>query len=94
MIYGVGITSLGVTQEVLWANSFGRLSLGTVRSTGFVITFGFGAAGPILMNLIFDVMGSYRPAFALFVVLFAIAAVMAVFIRTPRPRATVEPAGA
>lgn len=93
MIYGVGITSLGVTQEVLWANSFGRLSLGTVRSTGFVITFGFGAAGPILMNLIFDVLGSYRPAFVLFVVLFTIAAVMAVFIRPPRLRATVEPVG-
>jgi MFS family permease len=93
MIYGVGITSLGVTQEVLWANSFGRVSLGTVRSTGFVITFGFGAAGPILMNLIFEVLGSYRPAFVLFVVLFTIAAVMAVFIRPPRHRTTIEPAG-
>ena len=93
MIYGVGITSLGVTQEVLWANSFGRLSLGTVRSTGFVITFGFGATGPILMNLIFDVLGSYRPAFVLFIALFTIAGVIAIFIRPPRSRATVEPAG-
>ena len=84
VIYGIGITSLGVTQEVLWANSFGRLSLGTVRSTGFVITFGFGAAGPMVMNAIFDLSGSYQPAFALFIVLFAIAAVMAVFIGTPR----------
>ena len=83
VIYGVGITSLGVTQEVLWANAFGRLSLGAVRSTGFVITFGFGAAGPLLMNAIFDLRGSYQPAFALFIVLFAIAAFMAVFIRTP-----------
>ena len=31
-VYGVGITSLGVTQEVLWANTFGRLNLGSVRS--------------------------------------------------------------
>ena len=91
VIYGVGITSLGVTQEVLWANSFGRLSLGSVRSMGWVITFGFGAAGPMLMNAIFDVLGSYRPAFVLFIALFSIAATMAIFIRPPRPHAAVGP---
>ncbi len=92
VVYGIGITSLGVTQEVLWANSFGRLSLGTVRSTGFVITFGFGAAGPMLMNAIFDILGSYKPAFVLFIALFAIAAAMAIFIRTPRRTAAAEQA--
>ena len=51
IVYGMGITSLGVTQEVLWANSFGRLSLGSVRSAGFVITFGIGSTGPIVMNI-------------------------------------------
>ena len=85
IIYGMGITSLGVTQEVLWANSFGRLSLGTVRSLGFVVTFGIGATGPLTMNLISVQMGSYRPAFMIFLFFFIISAVIILFLRPPAP---------
>lgn len=85
IVYGMGITSLGVTQEVLWANSFGRLGLGSIRSMGFVVTFGFGATGPIVMNLIFDQLGSYRPAFLIFLVFFVVSAVLILFLRPPRP---------
>ena len=85
IIYGMGITSLGVTQEVLWANSFGRLSLGSVRSLGFVATFGFGATGPLTMSLIFDMFGSYRPAFVIFLFFFIISAVLILFLRPPTP---------
>ena len=84
IVYGIGITSLGVTQEVLWANSFGRLSLGAVRSMGFVITFGFGATGPIVMNFIHDQLGSYQPAFLIFIAFFAVSAVLILFLRPPR----------
>ncbi|MYD35723.1 MAG: MFS transporter [Dehalococcoidia bacterium] len=85
IVYGMGITSLGVTQEVLWANSFGRLSLGSIRSMGFVVTFGFGATGPIVMSLIYDLLGSYRPAFLIFIAFFAVSAVLILFLRPPRP---------
>lgn len=85
IVYGIGITSLGVTQEVLWANSFGRLSLGSIRSMGFVVTFGFGATGPIVMNLIYDHLGSYRPAFLIFLAFFVVSAVLILFLRPPRP---------
>ena len=85
IVYGMGITSLGVTQEVLWANSFGRLSLGSIRSMGFVVTFGFGATGPIIMNLIHDHLGSYRPAFLIFLVFFVVSAVLILFLRPPQP---------
>ncbi len=85
IVYGMGITSLGVTQEVLWANSFGRLSLGSIRSMGFVVTFGFGATGPIVMNLIYDELGSYRPAFLIFLAFFVVSAILILFLRPPRP---------
>ena len=85
IVYGMGITSLGVTQEVLWANSFGRLSLGSIRSMGFVVTFGFGATGPIVMNLIYDQMGSYQPAFLIFIAFFVVSAILILFLRPPRP---------
>ena len=92
IVYGMGITSLGVTQEVLWANSFGRLSLGSVRSAGFVITFGVGSTGPIVMNYIRDELGSYQPAFALFIAFFAVSAVLILFLRPPIPPRYVDAA--
>ena len=92
IVYGMGITSLGVTQEVLWANSFGRLSLGSVRSAGFVITFGVGSTGPIVMNYIRDELGSYQPAFALFIVFFVVSAILVLFLRPPTPPRYVDAA--
>lgn len=86
IVYGMGITSLGVTQEVLWANAFGRLSLGSIRSMGFVVTFGFGATGPIVMNFIYDQLGSYRPAFLIFIAFFAVSAVLILFLKPPTPK--------
>ena len=90
--YGVGFGGVMVVQEVLWANYFGRLSLGLVRSTGFPIAFAFSAAGPIFMNGIFDVLGSYRPAYLLFIGFYSVAAVLLWGIRAPTPRrfSTVE----
>lgn len=82
--YGIGLAGIIVVQEVLWANYFGRLSLGMVRSTGYVISFGFGAMGPVFMNLVFDLTGSYRPAFALYIFLFGIAAALAFIVRPPK----------
>ena len=73
-VYGVGTTGLMVIQEVLWANYFGRLNLGMVRSTAMLVIFGFGAIGPIFMNVVFDTLGSYRPAYILFIGLFAVSA--------------------
>ncbi len=92
IVYGMGITSLGVTQEVLWANSFGRLSLGSIRSAGFVITFGVGSTGPIVMNYIRDELGSYQPAFALFIAFFVVSAVLILLLRPPRPPRYVDAA--
>jgi MFS family permease len=74
MLYGLGNSGVNVTQEVLWANYFGRLSLGRVRSLGYTISFGFGAAGPVAMNLVYDVFETYRPAFWVIMSLFIVAA--------------------
>jgi len=70
-LYGLGTSGAHVIQEVIWANYFGRLSLGLVRSLGYLISFGFGAVGPVVMNVVFDILGSYRPAFLVIVGLFS-----------------------
>jgi MFS family permease len=84
-IYGLGVTSIGVTQEVIWANYFGRYSLGRVRSAGFVATFGAGATGPVFMNLVYDLLNSYKPAFMLFLLFFFVASILIIFAKPPKP---------
>jgi len=82
--YGFGISSLVVIQEVLWADFFGRLSLGTVRSLAFLAAFGLGAAGPVAVNAVFDIMGSYEPAFLTIIALFGVSAFVMGVARPPK----------
>lgn len=80
--YGLGASGANITQEVLWANYFGRLSLGRIRSMGYFISFGFGSIGPVAMNLMFDALGSYRPAFITIACLFSFAAILIGFAQS------------
>jgi MFS family permease len=90
MAYGIGAAGSEVITGVIWANFYGRLSLGTVRSVGMPFTFIFSAAGPVFMNWIFDYFGSYHPAFALFIGLFLCSAVLFLFCRPPKANRYVE----
>jgi hypothetical protein len=83
-LYGLGISAISVTQEVIWANYFGRLSLGVVRSLSFMVSFGFGAAGPIVINLVFDVLDSYRPAFIAIIGFLAVSAFIMGVVKPPK----------
>jgi len=81
--YGTGFAGMMIIQEVLWANYYGRISLGLVRSTGFPLIFGFSAIGPMFMNGIFDIFGSYEPAYLLFIVLYSLSGLFIVLAREP-----------
>ena len=83
-LYGLAISAVTITQEVIWANYFGRLSLGMVRSMSYLVSFGFGAAGPIAINLVFDVMDSYSPAFIVIIGFFAISAFVMGVVKPPK----------
>jgi len=85
-LYGVGFSGVAVIQGVIWANYFGRFSLGMVRSLAFMVAFGFGAVGPVAMNAVFDVVGSYRPAFMVIAGLFVVAALLMAAARPPIPQ--------
>lgn len=85
-VYGIGMSGIGVMQGTIWADYFGRFSLGLVRSVAFFIAFGFGAIGPLAMNVVFDVMGSYKPAFMVIAGLFGVAAVLMATVRPPKAR--------
>lgn len=86
VIYAVGFAGATLMQEVVWANYFGRVSLGTVRSTAIPVLVGFSAAGPVFMSGIFDITGSYRPAFIIFLVFFLFSSFLMWVCRAPTPR--------
>ncbi len=85
-LYGLGISGITIIQEVLWANNFGRLSLGMVRSLAFLVVLGFGASGPVAINVVFDYLGSYHPAFYVIIGMSFIAAFTMAIVRPPTPK--------
>ncbi len=83
-LYGIFSSANQVTQAVVWANYFGRPSLGTVRSIAYLFIFGFGAMGPLVMNAIYDLAGSYSYAFIGMAILWGVAGLMIYFSRPPK----------
>ncbi len=57
---------------VIWANFFGRRSLGAIYSLGNPFYFTANAIGPVFAGLFFDLFGSYAFPFYFFVVIFFI----------------------
>jgi MFS family permease len=87
-LYGIGLGGGWVLQEVVWANYFGRVSLGTVRGLGILVTHAFGAIGAPFFGFMHDLTGSYSTSFIAFVVALVIAALLSLIVRSPRKRLT------
>ncbi|MGH7798446.1 MAG: MFS transporter [Candidatus Binatia bacterium] len=86
LLYGIGLGGGWVLQEIVWATYFGRLSLGTVRGLGILVTHAFGAAGAPFFGFVHDITGSYSSSFIAFVVALVIAAFLSLIVRSPRKR--------
>ena len=86
LFYGVGLGGGWVLQEVVWAHYFGRVSLGTVRGLGVLVTHAFGAAGAPFFGFVHDMTGSYSSSFMAFVVALLLAALLSLVVRPPRKR--------
>jgi MFS transporter, OFA family, oxalate/formate antiporter len=84
LLYGIGLGGGWVLQELIWANYFGRLSLGMVRGLGILVTHAFGAAGAPFFGFVHDATGSYDPSFIAFVIALAISALLSLVVRAPR----------
>jgi sugar phosphate permease len=84
LLYGIGLGGGWVLQELIWANYFGRLSLGTVRGLGILVTHAFGAAGAPFFGYVHDASGSYDFSFLAFVIGLALSALLSLVVRSPR----------
>ncbi|MDP2328040.1 MAG: hypothetical protein Q8M79_08120, partial [Dehalococcoidia bacterium] len=71
-------------QEVVWAEFFGRLTLGAVRSLAQPFTIISSAGGPVFAGLAYDFGGSYRFAFLVFIATYVVAA--GLILLTPYPK--------
>ena len=65
-LYGTGLAGSFVLREVIWANFFGRNSLGTVRGLSLFFSNLFAASGAPFFGFLHDITASYNLSFTIF----------------------------
>ncbi len=84
-VLGVGVGGIITLQETVWADYFGRLTLGAVRAIGRPFTIVSSAGGPVLAGLAYDLRHSYEVAFLTFIGAYVLAGVLILLTPAPRP---------
>ena len=84
IVYGIGVSGNFAAQETIWANYFGRTSLGLVRSIANPLQIVFAATGPLFLGLVYDLTGSYQLAWAGLACGFVASAILVQSSRPPR----------
>jgi len=85
-IYGIGMGGTAILAETIWADFFGRASLGKIRGMGSLVTSVFSAGGPPFFGLLFDYTQTYYLSFSLFIGMLFISAVLSLYLRPPTKR--------
>ncbi|HEX7232953.1 MAG TPA: MFS transporter, partial [Candidatus Binatia bacterium] len=83
-LYGIGLGGNMVLPDILWADYFGRLSLGQIRGMGILISQILAAIGPPFFGFLFDMTGGYGLSFTIFGVVLMISAILSLMLRRPR----------
>ena len=83
-VYGFFFGSNFTMVQAIYADYYGRRSLGLIRGAFQPVQLGMNAAGPFVAGLWFDRTGSYSAPFTLFAVLFLVAAAAIAFASYPR----------
>jgi Na+/melibiose symporter-like transporter len=91
-LFGVVSAGSNVVPSVIYANYFGRSSLGKIRGLGEVGVLLGQATGPVIAGILFGMRGSYDAIFTFFVLL-ALACSILVLKAKPPVRTTRRPIG-
>jgi MFS family permease len=83
-LYGIGMGGTSILAEMIWANYFGRISLGKIRGLGSLFTHAFSASGPPFFGLLFDSTQSYSLSFSIFIGMLFASAFLSLFLRPPK----------
>jgi cyanate permease len=82
--YGTGLGGSFVLRETIWPNYFGRLSLGTVRGMGLLITLILSAGGAPFFGFLFDATSSYLTPFTIFIGALLLSTLLISLVRPPK----------
>lgn len=86
-LYGTGLAGSFIIREVVWANFFGRASLGTVRGISLFFSHLFAASGAPFFGFLFDATGGYDLSFAVFAAALFTSSILILLARPPiKPR--------
>lgn len=88
--FGLGIGVLGLMQNYLWAEYFGRKHLGGIRGAVTPITLVFGGIGAPISGYVRDATGTYNGVWIAAIVLMALGAVILSFTPPPPPPLVLE----
>jgi MFS family permease len=94
VVYGLAFGLMVASNQVVFADYFGRESLGAIRGAAIPAQLGLNALGPIIAGGAYDLTGSYMAAFVPFTVLYIVAALGLVVARKPVPPGKAEVVGA
>ena len=82
-IYGIGMGGTAILAETIWADFFGRISLGKIRGMGSLVTSLFSAGVPRFFGLLFDYTESYYLSVNIFIGMLFTSAVLSLCLRPP-----------
>jgi MFS family permease len=82
-LYGIGLAGSFIIREVIWANFFGRASLGTVRGISLFFSHLFAAGGAPFFGFLFDATGNYNLSFTVFATALFASSVLILLTRPP-----------
>lgn len=83
-LYGIGLGGNMVLPDILWADYFGRRSLGRIRGMGLLMSQVLAAVGPPFFGFLFDATGGYGLSFAIFGAALMTSAFLSLLLRPPR----------
>jgi MFS family permease len=83
LLYGIGLGGNMVLPDTLWADYFGRRSLGKIRGLGLLVSQFVSAIGPPFFGFLYDITGGYGLSFAIFGCVLAISAVLSLLLKPP-----------
>ena len=89
VIYGIGFGTGLTVNSLIRARYFGRKAFGSIYGTSMMLLAPVGVLAPIYAGWVYDTNGTYLPAFTLFAILLAVAAIILPFARPPKPPAQV-----
>lgn len=84
VLFGIGIGCWLPCISMLISNSFGMIAYGAIYGMATLIHLPASAIGPIIAGAIYDTTGRYHLAFIIFLVLYAVALLLALLIRPPK----------